>query len=494
MNNQLPIPDDIVINHITPYLSPRNLKTLRLSCKAYAYLSELKKQQSSIGFKTVVGAQDIFLYEVDRLFVSGNHFKKVHQSNQKKYFSHYLKPYIGYFSQVDFKELGLALDEGIEYLVENGQEQQTNVMVLTTKNRLLAYGNNTKGQLGFNHCYKIKRMRQVPVFLNHHEKIKQLEMGYDFSVILTSTHRILVTGQFGLIHPKQFSHLKVNLDNKETIQQIDVKGKHIFLKTSKYRLLMTDGRYEQTATIFSLQEIHFKPVHFKIGVGERLKDIGYLPGLIIAVANDGKIYFSGDGHPQLKQGISKLLKDGLRVQKIHVNQENKDMPFVLLLLDNHKLYSYGNNNCGQLGAIAVETMTPLREVHFNLGQDQINQIYSRFNLSLIVTQQGRLMVSGYNEGNKAYQNSELVLFQKFTQILSRQPYQLYPKQPRMTYLHLVVGFLTTFIQDITLGTRSYKGAFLLGVAGGFIQIFIENIIERWCAEKLGQQVKASLYL
>lgn len=495
MNNEFPIPDDIVINHIAPHLNARQLKTLRLSCKAYGFHHELKRQQSLIAFKTVIGAQDIFLYEVDRLFVSGDHFKKAHQSKQKNYFRHYLKHYKEYFSQVDFKELGLALDEGIESIVENGEQKQSNVMVLTTKNRLMAYGDNPKGQLGFNHCYKIKRMRQVPIVLNYHEKIIQLAMGYDFSVVLTSTNRVFVSGAFGLIHPTQFSHIVVNLDNKEVIRHIDVKANIIFLQTNKNRLLMTDGNVQQRDVIlFGLQQIHFKSVHLNLATGEKLKQIEYLPELIIAISNSGKIYFSGNGYSQFKQDVYKLIKDGLRVKKIHVNQENNEMPFVLLLLDNNKLYSYGSNNLGQLGAIAEETMTPLREVHLQLGHDQINQIHSRFNLSLITTQQGRLMVSGYNEGNKAYHNEELCLFQRFTPILSRKPNQLSIKQPRLIYLHPIVGFLVTFIQDMTFGTRSYKGAFILGVASGFIQICLENLIEKWCVEKLEHQVKKSLYL
>jgi hypothetical protein len=493
MNNHLPLPDDIIINHITPHLTARALKTLRLSCKTYAHNSELKTLQMPVDFKTVIGAREIFLYEVDRLFVSGNHFKKAHQSNQKRYFSRFTKHYVEYFSQIDLKELGLALDEGIASIVENGQAQETNVMILTTKNRIMAFGDNAKGQLGFNHDFKIKRMRQVPVVLNGKEKIIQLEMGYDFSVLMTSSNRILLTGQFGSTRSKQFNQIPVKLDDKETIQNIFIRGNVIFLTTSKSRLLRADAERQHWNTMFNVPEVNFKPVYFGLGRGESLKDIQCLPGLNIAVSTSGKIYFSGDRHSEFKEAVSNILQDDLRVKKIAVNQEHTYMPFILLLLNNNQLYSYGNNRFGQLGWEAEEILTPLRKVQLYTGMDNISYLSCRYNMSIISTQQGRLLASGYNHGNRAFNNHRLSQLEKFTEIFSRQPNQLNLKELRIAYLHILFGFSINFIQEMTLGTKSYKGALLLGIAGGLIQYFVDCIIEKWCVEKLEKESKASLY-
>lgn len=283
---------------------------------------------------------------------------------------------------------------------------------LDIRKNLWSCGNNAHGQLGLDDqpskAPDITRFTKVPLALHEGESIQSVAVGYKHSMILTSTHRVLVCGsneygalgkninQSGVFIPLGLKKLKKNHD---AVVQIFAGGNRSALLTRNNALFVREPDEHRVFDKDKKQRYHqFHKIALPFAENERVQEVILkYDACYFVLSNRGRLWEShaDKTHHALTPVVFEpplSPNDSITILAASKNH-------VLALSKRGKLLVKGDNQQGQLGLEHIPNTTTFTEVvpDFLQPDEKIVKIAAEENISLILTSYGRLLGAGSDD-------------------------------------------------------------------------------------------------
>lgn len=318
----------------------------------------------------------------------------------------------------DLMQFPLAVDEQISKIELNS----VHTALLTSKGRLFTWGNNYHGSLGdgtnINRMYPTQITHWFP--LDKEDIIVDISTGDRHTAAITASGRLFMWGgnEFGQLgdgttNPKNTptditSHL--NLENNETVIDVELGLFHSAILTSKGRMLLWG--YNQNGQIGDETQTN-RPFayditsHLNLGPTEVIKQmsLGYSHSAIITSKNRlitwGDNSFGENPQGSLSAYYSPrdvttnlLLNENEQLDKIDLGQSHG-----LLLTSFGRVFTWGDNRFGQLGNETNMRTIDLIDITYKLKLQPtvyVKDITAGSDHSGVLTSLGTIYTWGYN--------------------------------------------------------------------------------------------------
>jgi uncharacterized repeat protein (TIGR02543 family) len=259
-----------------------------------------------------------------------------------------------------------------EIFANNIEFGNKHAATLTIDGRILTWGVNDSGQLGdgttVSKNYLIDITQQFQ--LTDEEKITQISLGSEFSAVLTSKNRLLLwgdnfDGQLGDgTTTDSYIPLEINnqfgLIGEETIIKIDLGLYHCSALTSNDRIFtwgynfygqLGDGTVENKNIPTDITS------SFSFNENEKIKDISLGAYYSVALTTDGRIFTWGHNvYGQLGDGTNIKQETPVDITSSFVLSENEEITQISVngyvssaITSNGRVFTWGWNIFGQLG-------------------------------------------------------------------------------------------------------------------------------------------------
>ena len=319
-------------------------------------------------------------------------------------------------------QIPLQSDEYVIKMIEGDIVSGNNhSLVLTSDGRLLSWGNNTYGQLGDGTTNSTTTPNDITPFFNLvlNETIVDVSSGTDHVVATTSNNRIFCwgrndQGQLGdnsivdKYLPTDISHL-FNIDTTDAIAQIESASSHTILRTESGLVyswgLNNVGQLGNGNTTSQLIPTNITQ-NFSLTSGEKIIYLDTSSTHTLAISNQQNIYSWGNNQNGQLGYEQAYLYPYKITQRFPLNlgefiiQVAAGRLFSLFLTSSGRLFTCGNNASGQLGANSVYgAIRELTDVthQFNLkGNEQIINVFAGQSYSMAITSGGSIFGWGYN--------------------------------------------------------------------------------------------------
>lgn len=308
-------------------------------------------------------------------------------------------------------------------------------LLLSKEGDLYAFGNNEYGQLGLGKkSSRISEVTLVEINLNSDEKIIDLQVGWNFSVILTNKGRVLTWGdnsiyQLGLGQTTLYedspyditNFFKSKMDLDETIIQIKSGAFSSLALTNKNRVLTWGSGFAYGLAVepFTDQDFYFPEdatKSFELNSNEKIIKIQASGTNFGLLTNFGKVYIWGtdpQGQNFLGNNALQYIAKPLNITLSFPNLNSDKVidfhisnTFVLFMTEKNKTYSLGKNYASQLGYHSKEdTFIPV-EITNLLGLqngEKISNVFLGYDFAYLMTSFGNVYTWGSNIYNSIQQ-------------------------------------------------------------------------------------------
>ena len=296
-------------------------------------------------------------------------------------------------------------------------------LAVINHNRLLAWGNNDRGQLGNDTLISSSIPIEITAFLDldESETILNIAVGDYHSLVLTSNHRLLVWGwnlygQLGdgtatqKIVPVDLTD-EFDLSIDEDIVKIVAGSDYSGALTSEGRVFVW-GRNQMgqlgNGTINDTQTPIEITSQFDLDQEELITDLIFGTYHSMALTNDGRLFsWGGNAYGQLGDGTNNLMVEptditlnlqlvsGETIQKVSLGDY-----FSVLLTNQGKLLTWGSNEWGQLGN---NSDSPFSWIFLNItsefnleNEEMITDVVAGPTYVIASTSQNRIFTWGKN--------------------------------------------------------------------------------------------------
>ncbi|KAL9656175.1 hypothetical protein ABK040_007792 [Willaertia magna] len=226
----------------------------------------------------------------------------------------------------------------------------SHVVVITTDDDIYVYGSSeyyiyTANALGLGSNKRVEKLVKVNGLLIN-GKIKFLECGMNYTLIVDDLNNFYITGHFGRLNYDTFTKLDITF--KEKIKSIRCGNDHLFILTNNY-LIYGFGKNEYGQLGLS-KNIEYCNQFTKID-GFQVKDILCDNNFTMLLDNFGNVFVTGENSAG-ELGFEDF-GSVYGFQKINFTQKVIKIFAVVqtsyLLTENNELFGSGTNEEGQLG-------------------------------------------------------------------------------------------------------------------------------------------------
>ncbi len=321
------------------------------------------------------------------------------------------------------------IGDGTKKIVQLSVAPESNI-VLTENDQVYSWGSNYYGQLGDGTTNNKKKPENITynIPLTSDDKIKQLAIGNNHTMILTENGKIYTCGRnsYGQLGNDDFSNKaipieltnKISLSSKDKVVQISVGFYHSVALTELGQVYSwgynNHGQLGDGTTTLSSQPINITD---NIGLEDDIvikTIVGYNNTAVIT--QKGFFYMLGaNDYSQLGIGIDIYVATPERVAiEEKILMISTSINHTIALSENGQVYIWGSNSNGQLGnGTTAKSNVPVNITQY-IGvdtSDKIVQVSAGYYHTIALSENGQVYTWGSNAygelGNGASENSNL---------------------------------------------------------------------------------------